>query len=83
VPSREFQQDKVMAAIYGGNGIKAGNTSGEPHSLLLEAARQLEEEGAKVILMACTEIPLALHAEDVQVPLLDPTNLLHQQGIVA
>lgn len=80
-PSKEFQQDKVMAAIYGKNGIKAGNISGKPHALLLEAARQLEQKGAEVILMACTEIPLALHAKDVNIPLLDPTNLLAQAAV--
>jgi aspartate racemase len=80
-PGKEFQQDKVMAAIYGENGIKAGNTSGLPHALLVEAARQLEQEGAEVILMACTEIPLALHADDIQIPLLDPTDLLAQAAV--
>ena len=81
VPGDGFQEDKVMAAIYGDNGIKAGNTSGKPHTLLLEAARQLEQEGAEVILMACTEIPLALRAGDIQLPLLDPTDLLAQAAV--
>jgi aspartate/glutamate racemase len=31
--------------------------------------------------MACTEIPLALYADDVQIPLLDPTNLLAQAAV--
>ena len=81
VPSEKFQQAKVMAAIYGENGIKAGNVSGKPHALLLEAVRQLEQEGAEMILMACTEIPLALHTNDVQIPLLDPTTLLAQAAV--
>ena len=81
VPSEKFQHDKVMTAIYGANGIKAGNTSGKPHNLLLEAAQQLEQEGTEAILMACTEIPLALHPEDIQIPLLDPTDLLAQAAV--
>jgi len=80
-PQDDFQEKKVMTAIYGDNGIKAGNTSGKSHDLLIEAAQQLENNGAKLILMACTEIPLALHPEDMAVPLLDPTDLLAQSAV--
>ena len=75
------QEANVMEAIYGQCGIKSGKTEGKPHDLLQKAAEVLKEAGAEVILMACTEIPLALHQEDIDVPLIDPTNLLARAAV--
>ncbi|MDD5728255.1 MAG: amino acid racemase [Victivallales bacterium] len=75
-PAEDSQENLVMEAIYGANGIKSGNTVGRPHELLLQAAQQLTVLGAQGIIMACTEIPLALHEGDITVPLFDPTWLL-------
>ena len=80
-PDDRSQEEQVMEAIYGHNGIKYGNTKGKPHKLLLAAAQTLKKQGAQAILMACTEIPLALHPDNLDIPVLDPTDLLAQAAV--
>lgn len=71
IPS-EADQDRIMKAIYGPKGIKAGHRTGGPRRDLLGVARRLVGEGAQVILAGCTEIPLALREEDLDVPFVEP-----------
>ncbi len=61
-----------MEAIYGPRGVKAGFSRGRSRALLRKAAANLVERGARAVIAACTEIPLALRPGDVAVPLLDP-----------
>jgi aspartate racemase len=68
-------QKKVMTAIYGRRGIKAGVTEGPPRRILLEIAAGLIDRGAQAILAGCTEIPLVLRPEDLSVPLVDPMTI--------
>ena len=65
-------QARVMTAIYGKNGIKAGITAGPPREALLEAAGELARAGAQAVLAGCTEVPLVLRPGDLSVPFLDP-----------
>jgi aspartate racemase len=65
-------QRRIMSAIYGKKGIKAGVTDGPPREALLEAARELVRRGAEAILAGCTEVPLVLRPGDLRVPLIDP-----------
>jgi len=65
-------QRRIMEAIYGRQGIKAGVVRGNPRKWLRSVAGRLVRRGAGVIIAACTEIPLCLRPEDVDVPLLDP-----------
>ncbi|PIE76947.1 MAG: aspartate racemase [Clostridiales bacterium] len=74
-PSDEDQQ-RVMQAIYGDDGIKAGNVSGKPVALLSAVAQHLVERGAELIIAGCTEVPLALRQEHVSVPLLNPLHIV-------
>ncbi len=69
------EQKRVMEAIYGERGIKAGFTRGRPAKLLREIAARLVRRGARVIIAGCTEVPLALQAGDIAVPLLDPLDI--------
>jgi aspartate racemase len=71
----ESEQKKVMASIYGRQGIKAGVTAGKPRTLLRGVARQLIRRGAQAIIAGCTEIPLALRPADLAVPFLDPMDI--------
>jgi aspartate racemase len=71
VPS-DADQERVMDALYGPKGIKAGFTTGPPRRVLLEVAEGLVAGGAQAILAGCTEVPLVLRAEDLAVPLVDP-----------
>ena len=65
-------QKRVMTAIYGKKGIKAGFTEGPPRTILLEIAADLIGRGAQAVLAGCTEVPLVLRAADLPVPLIEP-----------
>ncbi len=77
-PDPASQEGKVMKAIYGESGIKAGNTGDEPMRLLADAANELIAAGAEVIIAGCTEIGLALKPEHISRPLLDPMDVVAQ-----
>jgi aspartate racemase len=76
IPAPDEQQNLVMDAIYGVDGIKAGYIDGPPKNKLVEAANQLITMGAEVLIAGCTEVPLALKGSDVSVPLIDPIEVL-------
>ena len=80
VPSAQDQGD-VMEAIYGGDGIKAGNTGSQPRNMLLKASNHLVDRGAEVIISGCTEIALVLEDKDIGVPLTDPMDIVAQRAI--
>ncbi|HOW85623.1 MAG TPA: amino acid racemase [Candidatus Aminicenantes bacterium] len=68
-------QERVMAAIYGKKGIKAGVTAGPPRTVLLGVAAGLVRRGAQAVMAGCTEVPLALRPGDLTVPLVDPLTI--------
>ncbi len=76
-PQPDTQEQKVMEAIYGPQGIKSGHKEA-PRDLLLAASRELIDGGARLLLAGCTEIPLALEKQDLPVPLVDPMEILAQ-----
>lgn len=82
IPAKEFQCDLVMSAIYGPNGVKAGCKTSSPRNKLKDASAHLIDQGAEVIIGGCTEIPLVLRQEDVQVPFLDPMEVLAKVAVV-
>ena len=75
IPDEE-EQEKVMNAIYGERGIKAGYTQGSPRKDMLEVAEVLIKKEAEAIIMGCTEISLVLNQKDLSVPLIDPLQIL-------
>lgn len=81
VPDPETQENCVMKAIYGKGGIKAGYRTGAPRELLLKAARKLVFQGAELVILGCTEIPLALKDGDIAVPFVDPTEILAKSAV--
>ncbi|MEU0070816.1 amino acid racemase [Streptomyces sp. NPDC006332] len=72
LPDPARQQPQVMAAV---RAVKAGD-HGAAAAPLADAARQLTEQGAQAVIAGCTEIPLGLPAEAVDVPLIDPAVIL-------
>ena len=74
VPSGR-EQKKVMTAIYGKKGIKAGVASGPPREILLGIAAGLIRRGARAVVAGCTEVPLVLREGDLPVPLIDPLTI--------
>ncbi|WP_349606401.1 amino acid racemase [Cupriavidus sp. DF5525] len=82
VPSSEFQQ-RVMDAIYGADGVKAGYTEGRCAAHLHAAIAHLQSSGAAVQILGCTELPLIFAQSDAfdlgsgaTVALVDPTDVL-------
>ena len=79
-PSEDFQHKLVHDAIYNKKyGIKAQSSpvSARAQLQLLKAAVQLKQKGAQLIILGCTEIPLALSGKKIAgLPVLDPTLIL-------
>jgi len=71
-------QERVMQAIYGESGVKAGVTTGECSEHLGVAIRHLVDLGAEVIILGCTELPLVELDDAVRgaTTLIDPTRIL-------
>lgn len=82
VTPTEKEQSKLMEAVFGQRGVKAGFTIGRPRKLILEVARRLVRRGAGAIIAGCTEIPLVLRDEDIQVPFIEPMRISAQSSIV-
>jgi len=77
--SKEAKQNVHDAIYHPAFGIKAFSNPIRLDSiqLLVEEARKLAAAGAQVIIMGCTEIPLALNEQSFDLlPLIDPTNIL-------
>jgi aspartate racemase len=75
-------QEKVMAAIYGKAGVKAGNTTGLCVEHIVSAMHHLADRGAQAMILGCTELPLLVEATDSfpigdqSVVVLDPTEIM-------
>jgi len=78
----EGDQKRIMEAIFGKKGIKAGVTSGRPRKWILEAAQRLIRRGAGAVIAGCTEVPLVLSDKDLSVPLVDPLRIAAEASIV-
>jgi aspartate racemase len=83
----EAHQALVMDVIYGADGVKAGVVNDALRAKLLQAMAWLVQQGAGLIVLGCTELPL-LFAQDDQfkigeqiVPLLDPTEILARKCV--
>jgi aspartate racemase len=75
-------QARVMSAIYGVKGVKAGYTSGQCVDDIRAAVEELATRGVKVMILGCTELPLLLPEPELRtkngqtVTLIDPTETL-------
>ncbi|CAE6841163.1 cysteate racemase [Paraburkholderia haematera] len=80
-------QARLMNAIYGPGGAKAGYLSGECYDDVAAAVDDLVEQGAQVIVLGCTELPLLLRASTLARPggsivrLVDPTEVLAKRCV--
>lgn len=78
----EEEQEKVMDAIFGEKGIKAGFTSGYSKETIVNIARVLAGRGAEAIIAGCTEVPLVLREEDIPVPFIEPMKIVALASII-
>jgi aspartate racemase len=79
-------QERVMEAIYGREGVKAGHTEGRCQDDIRAGLDDLARQGAQVVILGCTELPLLLpFAElrlgDASVVLVDPTDTLARRCV--
>lgn len=81
VPDARYQL-RVMEAIYGPRGVKAGYTEGECAGHLLAAMASLVDQGAEILILGCTELPLLMREDPAYpiagktVAIVDPTAIL-------
>ena len=80
VPDARDQEDEVMKAIYGSEGIKCGHKSA-PRALLTGAAERLVAAGAEVIIAGCTEVSLVLTPEDSPFVVIDPLEIIARVAV--
>ncbi|RQZ07557.1 aspartate/glutamate racemase family protein [Burkholderia sp. Bp9031] len=75
-------QARVMEAIYGKQGVKAGFTTGQCEEDIGAAVEALIAEGVSVIVLGCTELPILLPGGEYvarngsRATLVDPTEVL-------
>ena len=72
VPAAQVTASCVLPAIA----LVKRNRATEAAPLLLEAVRQLREAGGQTVLLACTELPIALAAAQDPPPCVDATEAL-------
>ncbi|HEV7906021.1 MAG TPA: amino acid racemase [Pyrinomonadaceae bacterium] len=80
VPDAREQEDKVMKAIYGSEGIKGGRKT-VPRKLLQDAAERLAERGAEVVIAGCTEVSLVLTPENTSLEVIDPLAIIARVAV--
>ncbi|HRK64908.1 MAG TPA: aspartate/glutamate racemase family protein, partial [Terricaulis sp.] len=71
-------QSEFMQLIYR---IKAGDIGMETRNAMKAHAIHLNARGAQAIVAACTEVPLALDADALAVPLINSTDALVSRTI--
>lgn len=80
VPPLEMQENTIHPAIYDKvYGIKTISNPIHPQARqnLLEGCSYLEEQGAELVILGCTEIPLAISESKINNMItVDPTNIL-------
>ena len=76
------EQEQVMEAIFGEEGIKAGYTTGQARETIHRVAASLIQKGAKAVIAGCTEVPLVLKDDDIPVALIDPLQVLAEVSIL-
>jgi len=80
-------QARVMEAIYGPKGVKAGHTSGPCLEDIGAAIEGLVSQGVEVIILGCTELPLLFSRSELKtangqfVSLVDPTDILARRCV--
>ncbi|MDP1617368.1 aspartate/glutamate racemase family protein [Phenylobacterium sp.] len=72
------RQEAFMALLYR---IKGGDLSARIRAEMAGMAGELVAEGAETLIAGCTEAPLVLSPDDVQVPFLDAGDLLARRCV--
>jgi len=73
------QRGRINALIF--NELVKGTLESSTREYFRGVVAKLAGAGCDGVVMACTEIPLILRPEDVEVPLLDSTRLLAKAAL--
>lgn len=71
---RAEQSERINTLIF--DELVKGALNSSTREYFRDVVRELSSAGCDAVVMGCTEIPLILRQEDVDVPLLDSTRLL-------
>lgn len=74
----EVSQREVMAVIY--QGVKAGNFHIDTNGFKV-AINKLENLGAEVLVLGCTELPIAFQMFHIEAKTIDPASILAKVAI--
>lgn len=78
VPNDSIETNMVMRAVAG---IKAKTVPQFNEDLLAIAGQYLKDQGAEVIVLGCTEIPLAYNPNRVDLPVVNATKVLAERSV--
>lgn len=78
IPENDIEEEYVMKAVWG---IKSGVDQQINEDLLAIAGQHLIDNGAELLVLGCTEIPLAFNPERVDVPVVNATKVLALRAI--
>lgn len=78
VPNDSIETHMVMRAVAG---VKAKSAPKFNEDLLAIAGQHLMDRGAEVIVLGCTEIPLAYNPDRVDLPVVNATKVLAERSI--
>lgn len=76
-PTKEETQE-VMDCVFR---LKGGEKSERNRQGVLKVANSLIKRGAQAIVAGCTELPILLTQDDIEVPYIDPTEVLAQRAV--
>ncbi|MDD8014690.1 MAG: amino acid racemase [Acidobacteriota bacterium] len=72
---RPLEQQQIVDAVFGKQGIKAGFTGVSAKRAIRRIACALVRRGAEAVIAGCTEIPLVFGDEDSPVPVIEPMRI--------
>jgi aspartate racemase len=75
-PPDQMQDELVMEAIYGKDGIKLAGKNELNQSKLLQAIESIQKEGIQAIIAGCTEVELALEGVNQDLLIFSPLDIL-------
>lgn len=78
VPDERIEHEYVMKAVFG---IKSGADRKVNEDLLAVAGENVINKGAEIIVLGCTEIPLAFNPERSGVPVVNASEVLARKSI--
>jgi len=76
-----WQQRQLMEAIYGSEGIKAGNVNSKQVLNIFKIIDDMYQKGIELLIAGCTELSLVIDEKILDVPVVDPITLLAKHAV--